>query len=339
MKASGSTSEKPRIVAGLASGKRTLTEVMDHAVAAKRKKREEDSERPVTPARHTPTNTSSKFFGVASTSKMKRPEVGINCELTAGPSRPRLSDANKENIAAVDGDEIDDFFCKRDLDPVIQEDGYVSPSPSLTRLDTPDLSSPLRPGTTSSKRSTDYMDDDGDDFGADVLSSPPTIRSKRSSRSTRANVAAVFHVEEEPAGRVLVCSTPTKPERQKTDIVPGPDLQDIFGDWNDVGDHCDDSADTSMASAMSSCGSNTPQDARVLRETQVGQGHDEILSDIDEDEESRFRQQKIADGWRKQYASTIQPRVKPFTVRCLIRYVLIMTNMNHIEAVRCTSKT
>lgn len=306
-------------MAGLASGKRTLTDVMDHDVAAKRKKREEDSERPVTPARHTPTNTSSKFFGrVASTSKMKRPEAGTHCEPAAGPSRPRLSEGNKENITTQDRDEIDDFFYKKESDFVIQEDGYVSPSPSLTRLDTPDLSSPPRPGTTSSSRSTQYIPDD-DDFDVDVFSSPPTIRSKGNSRRTRANLAAALHANDEPAGRVLVRSTPTKPERGKPDIVPGPDLQDIFGDWNDVGDHCDDSADTSMTSAMSSCGPNTPQDARVLREIQVTQGYDEIISDIDEDEESQLRQQKIIDGWRKQYASTVQPRLRPFTVRCVLQ--------------------
>ena len=304
-------------MAGLASGKRTLTEVMDHDVAAKRKKREEDSERPAGPAQHTPTCTSSKFFGVASTSKMKRPEVDIYHEpSSAGPSKPRQSEGNKENIAVADKDEIDDFFSGENLkesDAVIQEDGYVSPSPSLTRLDTPDLSSPLRPGTTSSKRSMSYLDDD-DDFGADVLSSPPTIRSKDGRRTTRANLEATFHDDGRPAGRVLVCSTPTKAERQKTDIVPGPDLQDIFGDWNDVGDHYDDSADTSMASAMSSCGPNTPQDAGVLRQIQVSKGSDEILSDIDEDEEALLRQQKIIAGWRKQYASTVQPTLRTLTV-------------------------
>ena len=35
---------------------------------------------------------------------------------------------------------------------------------------------------------------------------------------------------------------------------------------------------------------------------------------IDEDEEALLRQQKIIAGWRKQYASTVQPTLRTLTV-------------------------
>ncbi|CAL1699692.1 unnamed protein product [Somion occarium] len=299
------SSEKSRIVAGRASGKRTLAEVLDHDLAAKRKKREE-TERPATPARYTPTDTPSRFFGVASSSTMKLP-AGIELERTAGPSRPRLSEGNKENITSIDEDEVDEFSCEEEADPVMQEDGYISPSPSLSRFDTPELSSPLRPGTSSSKLSVDDMEDDG--FGADILSSPPSIRSKPPAFRKGRNTRAPTPVDQQHAGRVLVCSTPTKSGKVKTDMVPGPDLQDIFSDWNDVGDHFDNSADISVASEASSHGPNTPEDSRILREIQVAEALDEILSDDEDNSELRARQQRIVDGWRKQYAS--RPRKFP----------------------------
>ncbi|KAH9899180.1 hypothetical protein C8Q73DRAFT_743235 [Cubamyces lactineus] len=80
-------------------------------------------------------------------------------------------------------------------DAVEQEDGYLSPSPSLAQWDSPDISSPVRPGPSAGRRKPaswdedDHNADDDDDFfDADVLSSPPLHRHLRQSASTSGSV-------------------------------------------------------------------------------------------------------------------------------------------------------
>ncbi|TFY56272.1 hypothetical protein EVJ58_g7740 [Rhodofomes roseus] len=152
------------ITAGRASGKRTLAEVMDHDIAVKRKKQEgAQREGPSREVRN------SKFFDVRQSSFGGEDEDAIASEEpdypVAGPSRITLdAGKDKENVPCADDDEV--FM--EDAGAVEQEDGYISPSPSMRRWDSPEVSSPLR------VRSGAQLDvEEEEDFGADILSSPP----------------------------------------------------------------------------------------------------------------------------------------------------------------------
>lgn len=160
------------IVSGNASGKRKLRDLVVV----------DDSDR-----KETRPSVSSRFFSC--------PSPGI--------SRQRENDCvvdGKENqpILIVDSDE--EFDSK-----VNQEDGYISPSPCISRAVTPDLSSPRRPG---------------DEDHPDNLSSPIVERRSRDVSPEHANA----HTQD--ISRVLVEGTP----ELEASGLPGPDLAPFFDD-------------------------------------------------------------------------------------------------------------
>ncbi|KAI0947714.1 hypothetical protein AcW1_009409 [Taiwanofungus camphoratus] len=290
---------KSSMTAGKSSGKRTLAEVMDHDIAAKRKKRERASHE-ARPSKLTP----SKFFCEASSSPLPRSNEDRSYEdpySIAGPSRLANQAEGKENVPPPDDDDI--FM--EEPDPVTQEDGYISPSPSMTRWDTPELSSPLRSraATKASGTKTD------DDFGADVLSSPPLTRS-RASMFTR----GVFEHHSMPAGgngvgRVFVRNSPAQSQHDQDALEPqedlGPDLRNAFGDldwdWDEVTSdiECPDVSQHSERSAASSPGLVTPDDSG-----EYGQGDVVICGEEEDAEEEAIdsraivaRKEKVASGW------------------------------------------
>lgn len=331
---------------------------MDQDIATKRKKHEVVDNTGVSNAYRTPT--SSKFFGgSSSTGKIKRTTHRLSREstasdiLVAGPSRPASPD-DKENVAFIEEDEEDDdieFSMRTQPDTVTQEDGYISPSPSLTRWDsTPELSSPGRPGTTSSRldtRKRQQGEYDEDDFGADVLSSPPAIRSSsitfpghKDRRKTRVSSGHGNPHASHTRGRVLVFGSPTSSDQDTQEevarrrghkVVPGPDPPDEYEDWDEytseIDEYFDANDEFSMESAVSSRGEPvTPEeDSRVHREeiADVDHADDEdeiILDDLVEDSsliggESTMEMRaiaartKVAQGWRKVWArdGTIGP--------------------------------
>lgn len=185
---------------GKASGKRTLAEVMDQDIAVKKKKKRSPSSAPTSPK-----VTSSKFFGAP----VRRASSSAKLGHQAGVSSPRTE---KENIIDVEGlpDDGDSLVTRgrvdseiEDLhsDPVEQEDGYISPTPSMSK-DADDLSSPVRP---PSRRYQDTSDDRFD-FDVDPISSPPPEDSPEnwlqpiySSQSVRSSKVLV-----EPSKRHLV---------------------------------------------------------------------------------------------------------------------------------------
>lgn len=164
-KATPKSSSQPvqtAMVVGNASGKRTLADAMDQDLAAKKKQREQSLT-----AKKPNGLTESRFFGA-------KPSIGTpnheedSVAPIAGPSRVHdFLEVDKENVPMSDEDL--DFTMDIPEDPVTQEDGYLSPTPSFSRLDTPEFSSPLRPGVRR-KRETD------DDFDAEALSSPEASR-------------------------------------------------------------------------------------------------------------------------------------------------------------------
>ncbi|KAI9457589.1 hypothetical protein BJY52DRAFT_464708 [Lactarius psammicola] len=145
----------------------------------------------------------------------------------AGPSQLRttteedgvLSTQEIVLVADLDTDEVEDAgACDEEPDQVAQEDGYLSPAPSLKRLSTPDLSSPPRPLDPSR---VFRRDSSTQDFAVDILSSPetrkPAVPLKSKSLSGR---------EDEPFGCILVPDTPRKSRSAcpATDVLCGPDL-------------------------------------------------------------------------------------------------------------------
>jgi hypothetical protein len=166
---------KVNVVAGLASGKRTLAEVMDSDIARKKQRKKRES---------TPLVTHSKFFGGLEPSRRHSFDVL--------PHVPHLLEEEKENFDPECIDEADAsdlsvvaqarFTSEVDLDfdqdmeaEVAQEDGYMSPL-------APDSPAPFIEDAAVAKTSQtlqEHDDDDDDDFGAAVFSSPTSAKKNR----------------------------------------------------------------------------------------------------------------------------------------------------------------
>lgn len=284
------------LAAGRASGKRTLAEVMDHDMAVKRKKREE-TQREV----HTRDVRSSRFFDVrppASRDADKDAICGeeVDCPV-AGPSCITLDvDDDKENVPCADDDEV----FTEDADAVAQEDGYISPSPSMGRWDSEEVSSPVR------ARPGQRCEEEDDDFGADILSSPPPAAAKRRVYRSMSTTGAVS-VPLYDGGTVLVPNTPSKSERrrqarERPEVCSGPDLQDTFGDCNwdwDGGSsdiECSGELDPSPSTASTSSGPVTPSNIHLQNAT------DACAQEVDVDEtmgshDAATRHARVARGW------------------------------------------
>lgn len=303
-----------RVVAGRASGKRTLAEVMDQEASAKKKKREDTVDNV-----DKPLISSSRFFRATSSSDPKSkppafaqaPDPLEEVAPIAGSSRSPSLEWEKENIVAVDeGDDVVGFSEEEEPDVVTQEEGYLSPTESFARCDTPELSSPVRPGTFSSK----VGNKEDDDFGADVLSSPPTHRHKRHAEkgrrlAPRADHHHLGHVVVGGPSKVLVFGTPPRPPADpstSTIGVPGPDLRDVFEDWTDLESEIDECCDDSLESAASSHGPITPELSREFDvENAADLGEDEIIPDDAEQIDMRaiaIRNEKVANGWWEKYS-------------------------------------
>lgn len=217
---SSSQPVKSSMVVGKASGKRTLADVMDQDIAAKKKKREQS----LTPQKSkSKVLTESRFFGVRTPTTSPPEDIGDAAMPIAGPSYIReFGNEDKEN-APISDDEDLEFAMNEDL--VTQEDGYISPSPpSFSRSDTPDLSSPPRPETTRKK----HFGDNLDDFGVEAISSPIAHRIAPHPQRSRS-----LEKPDWSEGEVLVRDTPAPSDQGEECSVAarnGPDLRDMFGD-------------------------------------------------------------------------------------------------------------
>ncbi|KIP07281.1 hypothetical protein PHLGIDRAFT_425315 [Phlebiopsis gigantea 11061_1 CR5-6] len=319
-----------RAAAGQSSGKRTLAEVMEHDMASKRQRRKE-RELPSTPPRHLPQTTRSKFFAGASSSRPKGHRAAhatSDTESVAGPSSGLGHD--KENIPSFPSeDELDESETSMDeaADPVTQEDGYMSPSPSFSRWDSPELSSPLRPRRATPSQSIAvepavYLDEDEDidDFDAEVLSSPPGPPRRR-------NVDR--HVSRMPfpsAGNVLVHGTPTPSKKRGGRAASpeplGPDLRDMFEYWSDRTSDIDEDDGESMESAASSSEPVTPESSgqRVVC-VDDGCCEEQMTNDLEEmktEPPAATRDGRTANGWWERWACPEAIPTKEQSVRVLL---------------------
>ncbi|KAL5508740.1 hypothetical protein ACEPAG_4775 [Sanghuangporus baumii] len=125
---------QPRMLAGNASGKRTLADVMEHDTCTKRKRVTADRDIQRTRRLH---STSHFFSGPRSSLTIKIDDSSV-----------------KENIHPTSNSQVPEHD-----DPVTQEDGYLSPSPCLLRDATPDISSPILSCKTTSRHSKEALDD------------------------------------------------------------------------------------------------------------------------------------------------------------------------------------
>ena len=71
-------------------------------------------------------------------------------------------------------------------DAIAQEDGYASPTESMGQWDSPDISSPVRPG--AARRDGGWDEDEEEEYDADVLSSSPVARTRTDMRKRPAVV-------------------------------------------------------------------------------------------------------------------------------------------------------
>lgn len=301
---------------------------MDQEMNAKRKRREGRDSRDVQSQR-VHHGTSSKYFACASSSTPKGGHVVYqedvsDSESVAGPSGLDRLRHNKENLPCFDNaiESLDDSgeisLEEEGPDPVTQEDGYMSPSPSIRGWDSPELSSPARAGTRSSGPSRGCGDDD---FGADVLSSPPSA-SRRTTYRARTPTRCTPGLSPS-TGRILVHSTPTSSKKSKAVHRPyaqGPDLRDIFEDWDDLTSEIDESYEDSMESTPSSGGPVTPASSGQPPNLSVDDLSDEVILSGDEEIEEQTlaaRDAKVANGWWEKWACAGAARTVKSSV-CLI---------------------
>ncbi|KAH9478566.1 Exodeoxyribonuclease 1 [Psilocybe cubensis] len=239
---------------GKASGKRTLSEVMDQDLAHKKRHRHSYSPIKSAQSRFFSANDETKFGSVRRRHSDGLPPV-------AGPSRTH---ANKENFhVATDAEDqkledsesdmnVSDLSLQGRIDEinsdgrvslnieefsdvVEQEDGYLSPSSSCSK-DAQDLSSP--PGPSRQRRvvsltgviPSDDEEEADTSFGAEVVSSPVSVR-KPKSRSR-------FHNEKTPLRRIAKSKSKAAGESQVVVLVastPSPEGKErLYPDIDDV---------------------------------------------------------------------------------------------------------
>ncbi|KDQ58543.1 hypothetical protein JAAARDRAFT_671449 [Jaapia argillacea MUCL 33604] len=306
------------MVVGRASGKRTLADVMDQESEAKKKKLKGTT----VGEGGRPTIAHSRFFGGS-------PAIPAPSPIGGPPNAGnlRVEGFEKENIDIEEIDlaiYVDDDIITEESrvdDGVEQEDGYISPSPSMNE-DTPELSSPLRP-----EQSRGGGWDEEDDFdGAEVLSSPIAARTSSAANHSLREVPKSAHLEKGKRVGGLTMMMPLADSVSRSDGCEqnevGVDLQDIFGDdsADDLSSQIDPdetsppdnsfSSSNSASTSESSSGPVTPDDHRSLFSPDDDDGQrphvDFDMDDIDVEEceakESKVRREIVANGWWERWA-------------------------------------
>ena len=238
-----------------------------------------------------PSPIQSRFFGNNATAGPSR--------LGSTPKEDGVLDTQEVVLVADsdDAEEVEDADASdEEPDQVVQEDGYLSPAPSLKRLSTPDVSSPPRPSEASR---VFCRDSSTRDFAVDILSSPETrkpvlpLRSK--SRSGR---------DGKTVGCILVPDTPRKSgpvnsvDGTDAEVLCGPDLfnEDLM-----------EIADFTMppcsfgGSTQSSSGLDTPVSQEAAGVVVCDADFD-LEDDIEFIEMRRAKQDAVAQGWWSKWA-------------------------------------
>ncbi|KIK68479.1 hypothetical protein GYMLUDRAFT_35906 [Collybiopsis luxurians FD-317 M1] len=282
---------KPIVTTGKASGKRTLAEVLGQDLAAKKKRKSPSS------APTSPNITSSKFFGTSVASNVRRASsggsVGFGIEKENLGLEEEDCPANDEDSLVAQGHVDPEMAEDIELEdsPVEQEDGYISPSPSMSR-DFDDLSSPIQPRT---RQISPQAEPGGLDFGVDPISSPPAecqAQFWRPGRPASPNTSVRVLVKASPE----ISTTSSAPIKHDCTV----DLRDSFGNESssEIDSDNDHTPTPSPLTPEELAGDlpNSP-DHRNLSEAQ----------ELDDPEEREIlalasRTDVVAAGWRKAWA-------------------------------------
>ena len=279
---------------GKASGKRTLVDVMESDIAAKKQKQ------------------SSKFFKAPSQGKEQATMLSAgpsstlqNKETTYHPIEDEDEDKFDVGSRGSLDAQVDDAGLDIDLEDsfqevVEQEDGYISPTSSHSD-DIQDLSSPVRSRTTYRSRPPDS------EFGAEVVSSPPAQATQK--RVLQISPKPIFRTRSldlprvDPSSSLYPSSLSAGPfSRSKSSLIlSGPDLRDSFADRSSEINSCDE------ASGSKSPPTPTPSPPTPLdQEQHLG---DLAAQDYDPDDpevvlalDDELRNQAVMNGWRKRWA-------------------------------------
>ncbi|KAH7886997.1 exodeoxyribonuclease 1 [Phlebopus sp. FC_14] len=265
-------------VAGKSSGKRTLVDVLDEDLAAKRMKTEGNC----TPG----TREASRLFFTPGATQRRMSATSSLSGLMSGPSRLRTQPCESDGLAQDAKENVDprnhlEGHLGESPDPVQQEDGYISPSPSYFRSATPDLSSPVR----RPSQDTAYMHETMDEFEADSVSSPTATRLGSQQGYGRGTSS------DETRTSVLVRRTPSPIISTE---IGGPDLKRILS-ISDLGDLDDIEGDEwSAPSTQSTSGPITPVEFTSIDGTKADK--------FDDAKVGKTHAELVANGWWNKWA-------------------------------------
>jgi hypothetical protein len=258
--------------AGQASGKRTLSDVLEMDANVKKRRKPNENN---TPREEAKVVTSKFFPGPRKTSRTDGESLGGSSSTT--PEMVKRSRVVEMIDLTLDGDEPE-------CEDIVQEDGYISPTRSSYRFETPEVSTPHR----HSRMSKSAVGQDDDDFDAELLSSPVEGRHD-STTSKRKHEVDLDH---EYSGWTI-----------KGDDIDsgddGPDLRRRFHDLDELPSDIDcPGPESSFASTAttSSTGPITPNHS-----TSVDDAKD-FLDEIEDDETGTARIGTISDGWVKRWS-------------------------------------
>ncbi|KAG7095376.1 hypothetical protein E1B28_006133 [Marasmius oreades] len=292
-KAKGATGVKNMII-GKESGKRTLPDIHDEDMNAKKRK---------TSAK---TDIRSKFFSSAVRTRktvVRKDEntlVAGSC-LIEKENEYIVIDEHETDAPAEDDSIIAQHYSSSEFDSdveeveeVEQEDGYMSPTPSLSR-NTQELSSPPRPRTAPQ---LGKLHPDDFDFGAESISSPPSGgRSRR-----RVPLRYMAPPGNTIVGKVLIEASP-EIDRKRSGSGAAVDMLDLGNSFGDELTETEFSGDEAAPTpfSFSPCTlENLDQDITPA----VVNGDEQEVEDAEELEQRTMasRNAAVAAGWRSMWS-------------------------------------
>lgn len=248
---------------------------------------------------------------------------------------PCQEEVRPEAVARADEDvDVALDVCMGETDAVAQEDGYVSPTESVAQWDSPDISSPLRPGAPKRRRPDDRDGgDESDEIDADVLSSSPVAQSRvRRLPAEREGERFVIVPRALPLRPVANTSFSSRVRRKSLgsknmgiaaddafgdgsgdEAGRGPDLQDVFDDydWDEItsgGEDEDEAYEFHDEDVIDSTASSTPGPITPATEDAEGAVLEESNSEELEDDVASAaaaeaaRNTSVANGWWEKWA-------------------------------------
>jgi len=245
---------------------------MDADVRKRRKSNENNK-----PREETRVVTSKFFFTPRKTSPKAGQATGSSSGTTSG--MVKRSGVVEMIDLTLDGDEPE-------CHDIVQEDGYISPTRSTYRFETPEVLTPHRHSRMSK---SGIKQEDYDDFDAELLSSP--VEGRRHGGKTS-----------KPVHEVDLDRRYSEWTTNGDDIDSGDDGPDFRGSFQDVDELPSDidcpGPGSSFASTAttSSAGPITPNHSTSLDDVE------DYLEEIEDDRARMARTGSISDGWVKRWS-------------------------------------